>query len=206
MGDSAEPEAPDARRGRRRRGEAEHEQQRPGQHPAAASPSARSAPDSRWRRRGSPAAAGSRGEKNDTRPASSATGTARAGEPEAADSTERPVTHPRHDLLDEVDERGGAGQRAEDARRDPALAVEHHRARDRVRGQRPVEAQQRLALGVVDRRDGCRRSARSRGVLLRRVAGVDAEERRRPVPSPLRGRDQVGRLLAAVGPTRRPRR
>src|SRR4051812_38447118 len=97
------------------------------------------------------------GEKNDTSPASTATGTASSIDPENAVSRSQsaialPVLGGH--LLDHVDQGLTGWQLAADQCREPTLPVEHHRARRLTRVVRRREAQERLAPRVVDRRPG----------------------------------------------------
>ena len=171
-------------------GEAEHEQQRPGEHPAAprvlevgagqaggVGEVARQQRDhARREERHQP------GDQRDRdREQQRARTPAVLGEP---------VTHPRSRLRGHVldDARPAScvdGSSPRIAGRDPALGVEHHEARDRVRGQGAREGEHRLAVGRVERRvrdvvvsgrSACAWSARG-------VADVDADELRPSSPS-----------------------
>src|SRR4051794_39918423 len=85
------------------------------------------------------------GEKKETRPATSATGTARSSEPEEACCWNQSATarHLPHDL-DEGERRGDL---AGEDRGGAALGVEEHGGRDAARRHQAVEGQHRLAAG-----------------------------------------------------------
>src|SRR5689334_17645152 len=137
------------------------------------------------------------GEKNETSPATRATGIASSIEPEAAVSrNQSPIGCY---VLDDVDERLWRRDRAEDAGGDPALRVEDHGRRDRPRGQHAAERQQCLAVGLVER-----------GVLHAELPVVGERLRRRGVTyvdpdeaglvaQLVGGLDQVRRLGDALG-------
>src|SRR5687767_105339 len=98
------------------------------------------------------------GEKNETSPATSATGIASTNEPAPACWVNHSATgglfRVALDALDELDEGGRGRQPADDARRDATVAVEDHEARDGVGGERAREREQGLPGGAEERRVG----------------------------------------------------
>ena len=168
--------------------EAEHEQHRAEQHPAA--PLGRAAGEVGA---GQPGGVGevarqqrdhARARRTTPGPATSATGIASTSEPDGAVLLEpvshrrvRPSTRPRRASTRVV----RRGQLADDAGRDPALGVEHHEARDRVRASACPGRQQRLAVRASRTTGRARRSgARSLCAWsVDGVADVDADELRR---------------------------
>ena len=159
---SQSPSAPDGGAERDEHGgEAEHEEDGPGEHPAASSAAGSRGRrrTARSRRRRSRAAAASRtGEKNDTSPAIRPRGPRAAWTAQAV--LVEPLTHPPTPSRARPTTSSTSstsvrrrGQLADDAGGDPALGVEHHEGGDES-GQRAREVQQRLPVGVEDGRVG----------------------------------------------------
>src|SRR3954447_850272 len=92
------------------------------------------------------------GEKNETRPAMSATGMASTSDPEDACCWNHSATL-RH-LTDHLDQGPGRGHGAVDRGGRTALGIEHDSGRHGVRRDHAGEGEQRLAAGRVERGPG----------------------------------------------------
>ena len=185
------------------RREAEHEEDRAGEHPAAAGVLEVGAREPGGVGEVARAAAGSRtGEKNETSPATRATGIASTSEPDDGLLLE-PVTHPAATCSTISTRVSCDGQRPDDAGRHPALGVEDHGRRDGVGGDRAGERQQRLAARASrTRASRCRTAPRRPWARRCPRRGTSMPTKWAWSPSSFCGADEQRRLLAARRRTR----
>src|SRR4051794_23513867 len=145
------------------------------------------------------------GEKNETRPATSATGTARSSDPDSACCWNQSAIAALLragllvDAVRQVDERLPRRQPTDDAAGHPAPLVEDGEGRDGAQAEHPGEGQQRLPVGGPERRVGDPEPAHE-GLRLRLAAvpDVDADELR-AVTELLGSRDDRRRFRPARG-------